>query len=141
MYGSNIILCHLVFGTSDDHGDFHSYCEAHGIDIVPNTGNHGLEGITDLVPQLKTMSITSFKLVFGPLKDRLEADGYVAGETLFGYPYDWRNLFFGPAIQGGLSDLVDRVHRQTGLPVVLIGHSMGGQVIRAFMQKPDQCAK
>ncbi|GIQ88228.1 lecithin:cholesterol/ phospholipid:diacylglycerol acyltransferase, partial [Kipferlia bialata] len=115
-----------------------SFCEDEGISIRPNTDNFGLDGICDLLPGVPSVGPGKDKLLMGPLVKHLCARGYTPGVDLFGYAYDWRQIIWGDTIQQGLHSLVEKVTRDTGLPVVLIGHSMGGQVSKWYLKDHAQ---
>lgn len=70
--------------------------------------------------------------IYGPFIEKMKSWGYVENRSLFLFPYDWRLDNFLHA--DGLNDLVEDVLRQTNQSkVILIAHSMGGIVARAYM--------
>lgn len=74
------------------------------------------------------------------LIDSLAGRGYVEGEGLWVYAYDWRKDT-GQAL-AGLDTLIDAVRAATGSrQVVLLGHSMGGVVARHYISDPERAPK
>ncbi|KAG6506792.1 lecithin-cholesterol acyltransferase-like 1 [Zingiber officinale] len=79
-----------------------------------------------------------------PLVERLEAIGYVEGETLFGAPYDFR---YGLASAGHpsrvgsrfLRDLAELVENASasngGKPVIILTHSFGGMLALQLLDR------
>jgi len=70
-----------------------------------------------------------FNELIGFLEESL---GYVAGETLFGFPYDWRQS----TVYSGylLKQYVDRIMKQTqSSGVDLVSHSLGGLVVQSYL--------
>jgi hypothetical protein len=71
--------------------------------------------------------------IYTDLSNTLLANGYVAGQTLFGFPYDWRQSNEISAIQ-----LRDKINYVKGIcncnKVDLIGHSMGGLIARQYIE-------
>ncbi|GIQ82472.1 lecithin:cholesterol/ phospholipid:diacylglycerol acyltransferase [Kipferlia bialata] len=65
----------------------------------------------------------------------LKDAGYVPGVNLFGYPFDWRQDFASHAVQAPLEALIKRVTAQTGYTPVMICHSMGGMVVRSYLER------
>ncbi len=72
--------------------------------------------------------------VYDQLKQNLiDYGGYAQGETLFTFPYDWRNNNVITAAY--LKDKIDEVKSITGAEKVdLIAHSMGGLVSRFYIE-------
>ncbi|TNJ27096.1 putative Lecithin-cholesterol acyl transferase [Giardia muris] len=73
---------------------------------------------------------------FARFAERLEKEyGYVPGETLFGFAFDWRQPMYSPLVIGRLRDLIERIRRQNGgKPVLILAHSLGGIVAKAYCQ-------
>ncbi|GIQ85890.1 lecithin:cholesterol/ phospholipid:diacylglycerol acyltransferase, partial [Kipferlia bialata] len=112
-----------------------SFCELEGCDVVVSKANHGLWAISNLWPEIKVKAINKLTTYFQRLIEALQAKGYVPGTNLFGYPYDWRQCVSSAAVQRPLTDLIQSVTAQTGHTPVVICHSMGGQVLRAYLAK------
>ena len=68
--------------------------------------------------------------------------GYVAGKTLFGFPWDWRASVRAPVTQQQLRHrLQEMVIDNDGLPVDVVSHSEGGLVVLSFIaENPGSCA-
>lgn len=75
--------------------------------------------------------LTPFTDVYNGLISTFELNGYVKGEDLFVYTYDWRDSVpeiagrFGEFLSGKISE---------GEKVDLVGHSLGGLVARTYEQ-------
>ncbi|QDZ22313.1 phosphatidylcholine-sterol acyltransferase [Chloropicon primus] len=105
-----------------------------GVEVRPKEFG-GLGGITNMLSAFGTTfavdKMTSF--VRG-----LQRHGWVEGETLFGAPFDWR---YAPTASSkvredfnrDLTALVEECFRKTGLPVVLVSHSLGGLMTTKFL--------
>ncbi|MGZ6525501.1 MAG: lipase/acyltransferase domain-containing protein, partial [Tumebacillaceae bacterium] len=90
------------------------------VTITPKTENHGLSGISNLLPLLKLPQAA----VYEDMIKAMTEQGYFAGETLFGFPYDWRLDVRTASEQ--LHQYIQTVLQQTGAPQVqLVAHSMG----------------
>lgn len=65
--------------------------------------------------------------------------GYVVGKDLFGAPYDWRYHISGLSDSGQMAQLMARVenavNNNCGKKAIVLGHSMGGLVATALLQK------
>lgn len=74
---------------------------------------------------------------FGGLIKELESRGYVEGENLFVFPYDWRRDISFTSLQ--LKHKIDGVIAQTGSPKVdVVAHSMGGLLAKKYvLDYPD----
>ena len=69
---------------------------------------------------------------YGKTISELEASGYVEGQSLFVYPYDWRKSVESAA--AGLLAKIDEVRAETGAAKVdILAHSQGGLVTRAAL--------
>jgi pimeloyl-ACP methyl ester carboxylesterase len=74
-------------------------------------------------------------ITYAPMRSAIARSGEFGGSIQF--PYDWRKLLSASA--GRLRDLILRVHADYGESVHLVGHSMGGLMIRtALMQHGDE---
>lgn len=77
---------------------------------------------------------------FARFADKLEMEyGYVTGETLFGFAFDWRQPLYSPLVVGKLRALIEHARKQNGgKPVLILAHSLGGIVAKAYCQHyPD----
>jgi pimeloyl-ACP methyl ester carboxylesterase len=98
------------------------------VTITTNNANFGLKGISNLLPLMK-LSATA---VYEDMIKALTEQGYYAGQTLFGFPYDWRLDVRTCSEQ--LYQLIQTVLQQTGAPQVqLVAHSMGGLVVKDML--------
>jgi lecithin-cholesterol acyltransferase len=91
----------------------------------------GINGIRGTGPSFFGITVPPY---FHFIINRLEELGYAAGSDLFGAPYDWR---FGAAQPNSyfdrLKDLVERAYQVRNESVVVIGHSLGSQLIHRFL--------
>mmetsp|Transcript_29811 Transcript_29811/g.41178 ORF Transcript_29811/g.41178 Transcript_29811/m.41178 type:complete len:466 (-) Transcript_29811:83-1480(-) len=95
--------------------------------VVPQTAC-GLYAISDLMPGI----FLSYRY-FEPLINFLQSRGYSACESLFGYPYDWRQNALNPEIQEDLLNKIKKLDEDGGSRGVdIVSHSMGGLVVAAF---------
>lgn len=60
--------------------------------------------------------------------------GYEYGYNMFAFTYDWRQSLSDDCIQSRLDDLIKRVCMINDQKVILIGHSLGGQVIEMYFR-------
>jgi phospholipase A1 len=86
----------------------------------------------------------SIKSIYRTLLQDLEACGYLqegASRRLIKFPYDWRRS--NDVAAAGLIDRLDAEVRIAGIPddITLIGHSMGGLVIRRVLESGDASQK
>ncbi len=69
---------------------------------------------------------------FSGLFNGLVSSGYIEGNDLFEYPYDWR-LDIGVSVQK-LKERIDEIRSQTGAEAVdIIAHSMGGLLVKKYL--------
>jgi len=67
------------------------------------------------------------------LKKAMENAGYVEGESMFDFPYQWRNSNIKNAEL--LRDAVNAIKEKTGRPKVdVVSHSMGGLIAREYIE-------
>ena len=98
-----------------------------GVTVAPNTNNYGLDGI-EYVSNVHLGPTEYYKNLINDLK----TVGYVPGQTLFGFPYDWRldnryhHSLLTSKIEGALS-------ASGASKVQLVAHSMGGLVAKDYM--------
>mmetsp|Transcript_25613 Transcript_25613/g.60760 ORF Transcript_25613/g.60760 Transcript_25613/m.60760 type:complete len:497 (-) Transcript_25613:138-1628(-) len=101
---------------------------------VPLLSGFGLDGIRNLDPGVH-WPIYDFLLEFDAIIKVLEQQGWVAGQTLFGAPYDFRQSMCWEPTISGLRDLVLKAQSSAGRKVTLVSHSMGGLVVRCLLAK------
>jgi pimeloyl-ACP methyl ester carboxylesterase len=68
-------------------------------------------------------------ITYGPMRAAIQQSGQFGGSVQF--PYDWRKPLVSSA--AWLRDLIHKVHGDYGESVHLVGHSMGGLMIRAAL--------
>jgi pimeloyl-ACP methyl ester carboxylesterase len=95
------------------------------------------DGTADLVSDAEIVAST-LDTVYLPFRTALRNRDDL-GQV--GYPYDWRRPI--PAVTAGLAAEIESAYAGNGgRPVHLVGHSMGGLVIRAtLMSRPDLWSK
>ncbi|MFZ2360861.1 MAG: alpha/beta fold hydrolase [Anaerolineae bacterium] len=77
-------------------------------------------------------NIAGLQPVYQPLDAFLEGMGYVDGQTLFYFPYDWRKDYI--SMDQALDDLVNLALQRSGKDkVILMAHSTGGVVARNYL--------
>lgn len=75
----------------------------------------------------------------GDLIDEFEGQGYIEGETLFTFPYDWRYGVTGVYADGRtnsdlLKDKINQILQQTGSSKVdVVAHSLGGLIVKKYV--------
>lgn len=82
--------------------------------------------------------MTPFIKIYDNLIATLENGNYQRGENLFVFNYDWRQPVQETALE--LKDFIDN-NIKDGESVILIGHSLGGLVSRAYWQNPQNSNK
>ena len=91
----------------------------------------GIEGITTVDTIFFDKHIVPYYKV---MIDKLEAQGYIVGQNLFGAPFDWRfGVYQTEAVWNDFIHLVERAYEQTQTKVVLVGHSMGGFLLNILL--------
>jgi pimeloyl-ACP methyl ester carboxylesterase len=87
--------------------------------------------VGDILWQVEVPGVTTLDLYKG-LHDYLLHKGYVDGQTLFAFPYDWRKNL--DETSGDLNQLINHARAVSGQDqVVIVAHSMGGLVARNYM--------
>lgn len=82
--------------------------------------------------------ITIFDYTEGLIKE-FEGQGYIEGETLFTFPYDWRYGVSGKYTDGKtnsdlLKDKIAQILTQTGSDKIdVVAHSMGGLIVKKYV--------
>eukprot|EP00741_Cyanophora_paradoxa_P024897 tig00000317_g24038.t1 len=98
--------------------------------VSPPPENSGLFAVANLAGNselFKAAGLFGSAGYMQPLIDFLtEEMGYVPGEDLWAFPYDWRTTNGDTGKLDELHRLVGGVRNQTGRPVTLLAHSMGG---------------
>lgn len=61
--------------------------------------------------------------------------GYMPGETLFGFPYDWRQSVRYEKTLFKLEQLISYLSQKSKEPVDIISHSMGGLLMKSYIAK------
>jgi pimeloyl-ACP methyl ester carboxylesterase len=83
------------------------------------------DGLTDLLPGVE-IEPCALDLSYAPMRQAIAQSGYFGGSIQF--PYDWRKPLAASAAR--LRDLIIKVYQDYGESVHLVGHSMGGLMIR-----------
>lgn len=87
--------------------------------------------VGDVLWQVEVPGVLTLDLYKG-LHDYLLDEGYVDGQTLFAFPYDWRKNL--DETSGNLNQLINHARAVSGQDqVVIVAHSMGGLVARNYM--------
>ena len=96
--------------------------------IIPGIlGSAQKDGVWVIDPILHT---------YDNLIDAFEANGYIEGETLFPFPYDWHQSNVDTALE--LKEKIDQVKEICDCQKVdVVGHSMGGLITRQYIQSDD----
>jgi pimeloyl-ACP methyl ester carboxylesterase len=82
-------------------------------------------GLNDLDPTVEIRPC-AIDIDYAPLRAAIARSGTFGGSLQF--PYDWRKSLSASA--DGLRDLINQAYTDFGEPVHLVGHSMGGLMIR-----------
>lgn len=111
----------------------HRYLDALALEADGATAATDYFGIR---PDLKLgepiWNIAGMMPVYAPLDAFLETMGYVDGETLFYFPYDWRMDYI--TMDQRLDETIDRALQESGKDkVILMAHSTGGVVARNYL--------
>jgi pimeloyl-ACP methyl ester carboxylesterase len=109
----------VVWGTVDAMGQFPTLAVDPAKNDVEPCG---------LIREVSFLGVVT-QAVYGPFIDRLEQAGYLEGETLFIFDYDWRLSVFENAKR--LADFVSATIPGIGA-VDIVGHSMGGLIARTY---------
>ena len=105
------------------------------ITITTDDSDYGFSGLCypkDLFPftQTQNPSFESFESLINHLKDNI---GFRIGETLFAFPYDWRQSFDNQTILSGLLKKIKDVHSQTHMKLHVLTHGTGGLLFQTLL--------
>ena len=104
------------------------------VSLQPFLTSAGVPGSLHL--KLSDLRVDPILGVYDNLFVALQRAGYIAGETLFAFPYEWRqsNVITAQKLEEMIAEVKDicRCGR-----VDLVAHSMGGLVARSYIQGPD----
>eukprot|EP00270_Netrium_digitus_P004211 TRINITY_DN1514_c1_g2_i3.p1 TRINITY_DN1514_c1_g2~~TRINITY_DN1514_c1_g2_i3.p1 ORF type:complete len:487 (+),score=134.93 TRINITY_DN1514_c1_g2_i3:108-1568(+) len=93
--------------------------------------NHGLYSCDLLDPDiLIPLDVVNY---FHTMIIEMRKWGYMDGQTLFGFGYDFRQSNRLPAAMAQLKEKLKSVHTATGKKVTVITHSMGGLVLKSLL--------
>lgn len=109
--------------------------ERYGHQVVAREDGFGLCSIDNLDPDLvidKTDPYYYHNMIL-----YLISIGYVPGETLFGFPYDWRQSVRHAATLERLHALIHTLHNSTSekQPIDIMTHSMGGLLMKSYVSR------
>ena len=109
------------------------YLDALALDPDGSTPRADMIGIRpNIVVGEPLWNIAGLQPVYQPLDAFLEGMGYVDGQTLFYFPYDWRKDYI--SMDQALDDLVNLALQRSGKDkVILMAHSTGGVVARNYL--------
>lgn len=105
-------------------------------DLAPSDLNVSVLGVI----KKKTTPIKDFDYTEGLIAE-FTAQGYIEGETLFTFPYDWRYGVSGEYTDGTtnvdlLKDKINSILAQTGASKVdVVAHSMGGLIVKKYVME------
>lgn len=120
-------------GIASAFAGLHRYLDALALDPDGRTPRADMIGIRpNIVVGEPLWNIAGLQPVYRPLDTFLEGMGYVDGQTLFYFPYDWRKDYI--AMDQALDDLVNLALQRSGKDkVILMAHSTGGVVARNYL--------
>ncbi len=86
-----------------------------------------------VIPNFGDLVLDNIRHTYDDLKNALINNGYVPGQTLFDFPYDWRfdNRLTAVALRDKISEIKSISKCQK---VNVIAHSMGGLVVRYYIE-------
>ncbi|KAA6401779.1 MAG: putative Phospholipase A2 [Streblomastix strix] len=109
--------------------EYEPYCD--GIKVFAPQVDSGLWAQDYLIYQLPLPH--DFRAYFHDIIKLLKSNGYVSGVSLFGFPYDWRQLISIPQVQAKLLNRVKQAYESSGFRKIdVISHSLGGLIFRFF---------
>ena len=93
----------------------------------------GIDGISFIDEEFLGVKIIPY---FSDYIEYLQKNGYIVGKTLFGCPFDWRKgLALGNEYWNKMISLVEKAYNLNNEKVVLVGHSLGGNLIHYFLSE------
>jgi len=102
------------------------------IEIYPERGNYGLDGISNLAPKLTLLK--KMGNYFVTLIDSLKQSGHQPGRDLFALPYDWRQSTRNEELMDEYEQMLKTASEAAGgARVDIISHSLGCLVTRSFI--------
>jgi YVTN family beta-propeller protein len=109
------------------------YLDALALDPDGRTPRADMIGIRpNIVVGEPLWNIAGLQPVYEPLDQFLEAQGYVDGQTLFYFPYDWRKDYI--QLDQALDEMINLALQRSGKEkVILMAHSTGGVVARNYL--------
>ncbi|CAL6100243.1 Lecithin-cholesterol_acyltransferase [Hexamita inflata] len=115
----------------NSNGVFKSFNKENDIQPTP-----GLKGVATMSNRPIFKSLTK---KYTTMIKKLKQIGYIENETLFAFPYDWRQDPTSQFIVEQLSNLVDNIFQKAGKQIIIIAHSMGCVVSKSYIvQKNEQ---
>lgn len=100
--------------------------------------DYGLHAIDTLAPHWVFKADLTY--YYHSLITRLKAIGFVPGVTLFGFPYDWRQSTRHAGTVRRMMQVIGDASKRCSCKVDVLSHSMGGLVVRAYMDAHAQHA-
>ncbi|KAA6324892.1 MAG: hypothetical protein EZS28_054136, partial [Streblomastix strix] len=74
-----------------------------------------------------------YRAYFHDVIQLLKNNGYVPGVNIFGFPYDWRQIFAESSFQSRLLNRIKEAYEKSGRRKIdVITHSLGGVVFQIF---------
>lgn len=127
----NLALKHVTGGQVYDVAPLNS-----DVRVWPIKDNYGLKGISYL--DADTWDISSY---YNHMIDVMYSRGYVAGKTLFGLPYDWRQDYAKE--YDNITAKINQALTASGQSkVAIVAHSQGGLLMKSYLlAHPEMNAK
>ncbi|MGB8954592.1 MAG: alpha/beta fold hydrolase [Tumebacillaceae bacterium] len=127
----NLALKHVTGGQVSDVAPLHSDAR-----VWPIKDNYGLKGISYL--DADQWDISSY---YNHMIDMMYSRGYIAGKTLFGLPYDWRQDYAKEF--DNITATINQALAASGQSkVAIVAHSQGGLLLKSYLiAHPEMNAK